>query len=80
LDPEPNPNSSRSPNPNPYPNPNPNRDAQEYCGCTWHNKIELAVLMFFCGRHIGVGGAVSTWLGFFIFIGVVLALKFGLPL
>tara|TARA_B100000768_G_scaffold111498_1_gene103303 strand:+ start:618 stop:728 length:111 start_codon:yes stop_codon:yes gene_type:complete len=36
--------------------------------------------MFFCGRHIGVGGAVSTWLGFLIFIGVVLALKFGLPL
>ena len=55
-------------------------DLQEYCGCTWHNKIELAVLMFFCGRHIGVGGAVSTWLGFFIFLGVVLALKFGLPL
>ena len=55
-------------------------DLQEYCGCTWHNKIELAVLMFFCGRHIGVGGAVSTWLGFCIFLGVVLALKFGLPL
>ena len=55
-------------------------DVQEYCGCTWHNKIELAALMFFCGRHIGVGGAVSTWLGFLIFIGVVLALKFGLPL
>ena len=36
--------------------------------------------MFFCSRHIGVGGAVSTWLGFCIFLGVVLALKFGLPL
>jgi hypothetical protein len=52
-------------------------DLQEYCHCTWHNKVELAALVFFCGRHIGVSGFVATWLGFAIFLSIVLAVKFG---
>ena len=34
-------------------------------GCTCHNKVELAAYVFFCGRHIGIGGFIAT---VFIFI------------
>ena len=36
-------------------------------GCALHNKVELAARIFFCGRHVSVVGAISTWLGFTIF-------------
>ena len=51
-------------------------DLQEYCSCTCHNKVELAAMMFLFGRHIGLGGFVATWLGFAIFLAIVLAVRF----
>ena len=39
-------------------------------GCSCHNKIELAAAVFFCGRHTGRAGFVSTWLGFAIIASV----------
>lgn len=51
-------------------------DLHEYWGCTWHNKIELAALVFFFGRHLGVSGFVATWLGTAIILAIVLAVKF----
>jgi hypothetical protein len=50
-------------------------DIVKQSGCACHNKVELAVKMFFCGRHIGMCGVISTWLGFIIFAVVMVALK-----
>ena len=46
-----------------------------YGGCNWHNKVELAAYVFFCGRHIGVGGFVATWLGAAIVVSIYLLMK-----
>lgn len=43
------------------------------CGC--HNKVVLAASVFFCGRHTGVAGFLSTWIGFLIFLGIMLLLR-----
>ena len=42
-------------------------------GCSCHNKVELAAYVFFCGRHIGIGGFIATWLGTAILVGISLA-------
>ena len=46
-----------------------------YGGCAVHNKVELAAVVFFCGRHTSLSGALKTWVPFFIFLGLVLIYK-----
>ena len=46
-----------------------------YGGCAVHNKVELAAIVFFCGRHTSVSGALKTWVPFCIFIGLVIVWK-----
>jgi hypothetical protein len=40
-----------------------------------HNKVELAAVVFFCGRHTSLAGALKTWVPFLIFLGLVLVYK-----
>lgn len=42
-----------------------------YGGCTWWNKVILAAWMFFCGRHTSWSAVVHSWLGFALFIALV---------
>ena len=44
-------------------------------GCRFHNKVELAAAVFFCGRHIGVQGWLATWLGTAVVLIVVLVVR-----
>ena len=46
-----------------------------YGGCAVHNKIELAAIVFFCGRHTSLSGALKTWVPFLIFLGLILIYK-----
>jgi len=32
--------------------------------------VELAAHVFFCGRHVGMGGFLKTWLGFALLAGI----------
>lgn len=41
-------------------------DLTNTANCSCHNKVELATAVLFCGRHFGVRGLVSTWLGFVV--------------
>ena len=46
-------------------------DLMRIGGCACHNKVVLAATMFFCGRHTGIFGFVSTWLGFVLFVTIL---------
>lgn len=43
----------------------------EYGGCTWWNKVVLAAWMFFSGRHTSWSAVLHTWLGFVLFLFLV---------
>lgn len=47
-------------------------DLRSIYGCRFHNKVELAATVFFCGRHIGIRGFLSTWLPFLVILSVYL--------
>lgn len=47
-----------------------------YWGCGCHNKVELAAMVFFTGRHTNLAGFISTWMGFSICLTVFLLVHF----
>ena len=51
-------------------------NSMKYLNFGHWNKVVLAAWIFFCGRHVGIKGVISTWIGviFMIIIAVVIHL------
>lgn len=46
----------------------------KYNGSRKWNMIKLAFWMFFCGRYVGIGGFLKTWLPFGLLVGAIITL------
>ena len=47
-------------------------NTMRYAGCACHNKVFLAATVFFCGRHVSLGGFLRVWFFPGLFVGGLL--------